>query len=186
MLVELTADDARHMDFYFLRHGETETNVHGVLAGSTDVDLTENGRDQARYSTPLLAGRGIAKIYASPLRRALETADIVAAPLGLGVIVTEAFRERNWGELEGGAMPKDLEVPHIPGGEPLAAFEQRVLNGLRQCFEDSAHRPFLVVAHAGTFRAICAIFKILLTGWSVANATPVGFTDTKPNGHCAA
>jgi len=183
MLVELTVNEAQRVDFYFLRHGETETNVLGVLAGSTDVALTDNGRDQARCAVPLLTGRGIANIYASPLGRAVETAEIVAAALGLGVSVVEAFRERNWGALEGGALPKDLEVSEIPGGEPLAAFEQRVMGSLKQCFDACAEGPFLVVAHAGTFRALCALYKIQVSGWSIANATPVGFVDIKPTEH---
>src|ERR1044071_989182 len=87
--------------FYYLRHGETESNAAGTIAGSLDVELTPLGRDQARVAAKALAGAPITAIYASPLRRARDTAQPVAEALQLPVTILEEIAERNWGELEG-------------------------------------------------------------------------------------
>lgn len=75
----------------FCRHGETESNVGGWLAGSRDVSLTERGRAQARAAAAALAAQGspVVAIYSSPQRRARETANVIGAALGLPVAVVD-------------------------------------------------------------------------------------------------
>ena len=72
---------------YFVRHGESEWNVLGRICGSTDIPLTDRGREMARETGRKIVEEGlkIDKIISSPLSRAYETATIIASFLGLEV-----------------------------------------------------------------------------------------------------
>ena len=90
-------------DIIFLRHGESVGNAERRWQGQADFPLTDQGRDQARA----LADRWLAEnrqfnyILASPLKRARETADIIAKVLGIPVEVDPIWSERNIGEFAG-------------------------------------------------------------------------------------
>ena len=144
----------------FCRHGETVSNLGGWLAGSLDVELTDRGREQAAAAAELLRHESVSGIYASPLRRALETAEAIATVLGLPILQIPGLAERNWGELEGGAFPSDLARMKIPGGESLEAFEQRVATAIASIPSTTEQGLPLIVAHAGTARAIRAYFGL--------------------------
>jgi probable phosphoglycerate mutase len=165
--------------FYFLRHGETEANRLGLIAGQTDIPLNETGWRQARTAAGLLEGCGIGAIYSSPLRRARDTAQCVAERLGLEVVVLDGLAERNWGELEGrprSSRPRGLTPP---GGESLEAFTHRTLAALAAI---PAGGVPLVVAHSGTFRVLCAQLGIPAPQAPVANSTPLRFVPPVPGG----
>jgi len=81
-----------------IRHGQSEFNV---IYGRTRVDpgiedpvLTEEGRRQAAHAADWLAREGVARLVASPYRRTLETVEIIARRLGLGVTIEPSVRER--------------------------------------------------------------------------------------------
>lgn len=156
--------------FYFLRHGETETNRRGLIAGSTDVALNDAGWQQARGAAPVLERRGITAIYASPLRRARDTAGCISERLGLAVTVLPGLAERGWGELEG--QPRKLRVRAItpPGGEEAEAFARRTLAALA---EIPAGGIPLIVAHSGTFRVLATRLGLAAPEAPVANSTPL-------------
>ncbi len=158
--------------FCFLRHGETETNRLGLTAGATDVALNETGWQQARAAASILKDRDIDAIFCSPLKRARDTADCVAAALGLPATVIAELAERNWGALEG--KPRALRVRNAepPGGEGPDAFAQRTLAGLAKI---PVSRLPLVVAHSGTFRVVCRALGIAAAETPVDNARPVRF-----------
>jgi len=85
------------MAIFLARHGETEWNRVGRWQGSTDIPLSEVGRDQALALAERLRGRGITEAHASDLSRARETAEIVAAALGVAPVRLDArFRERSF------------------------------------------------------------------------------------------
>lgn len=156
--------------FYFLRHGETETNRLELTAGATDVPLNATGWRQARSAAESLKGRGIATLYASPLRRARDTAACVAEALDLQVVIVPELAERSWGELEG--KPRELRVREIapPGGEDLAAFERRTLAGLAKISGGAAP---LIVAHSGTFRVLCGRLRLPAPVGQIENGRPL-------------
>ncbi len=162
----------------FCRHGETESNVGGWLAGSRDVALTDRGRAQAQAAAAALAAQGnpVAAIHASPQRRALETAGIIGEALGLAVTAVPGLEERRWGDLEGGAVPADLLREEVPGGESLSAFQSRVVTALAGLPVPADGRPPLVVAHAGTWYALCRWMGIDPDTLWPPNATPVTLT----------
>ncbi|AWJ94836.1 histidine phosphatase family protein (plasmid) [Azospirillum baldaniorum] len=162
----------------FCRHGETESNLGGWLAGSRDVSLTDRGRAQAHAAAAALTAQGspVAAIYSSPQRRALETAGIIGAALGLPVAVVPGLEERRWGDLEGGAVPGDLLREEVPGGESLAAFQARVTAALSGLPIPADGQSPLIVAHAGTWHALCRWMGVDPDTLWPPNATPVTLT----------
>ena len=100
-----------------VRHGETVDNVRQIMQGQTQGELNEKGREQARQVAERLAGEQVDAVVASDLRRAVQTAEIIAAPHDLPVLTTPLLRERDWGsftgrfipELKGEVWPDDIE-----------------------------------------------------------------------------
>ncbi|MBX9810162.1 MAG: histidine phosphatase family protein [Burkholderiales bacterium] len=158
--------------FYFVRHGETESNLRGTVAGTTDVPLTERGHLQAGAAADILKPLGITAVYASALRRARDTAGHIAAALVLPVTVIPELGERNWGELEG--KPGELRMRGMtpPGAETPEQFSRRVLRALAKIDADGAP---LIVAHSGVFRVLCRTLGIAEPEAPVANCQPVRF-----------
>ncbi|MCC7083266.1 MAG: histidine phosphatase family protein [Burkholderiales bacterium] len=163
--------------FYFLRHGETENNRLGLIAGSTDVPLNATGLAQAHLAARRLLGSGIDAIWSSPLERARVSAQCVAAALGLPIVVVAQLAERDWGELEGKARELRVAGAAPPGGETIEAFRARTLAGLR---EIRTSRLPLIVAHSGTFRVLSERLQIPPRIAPVANCVPLYFT---PHAH---
>jgi probable phosphoglycerate mutase len=155
--------------FYYLRHGETESNAALIVAGSLDVELTALGRQQAEAAAALLADEPITAIYSSPLKRALHTAEPIASRLKLPLSVIAEIAERSWGTLEGEPRASRVRGVTPEGGESAQAFQKRVLAGLAQIRGDVP----LIVAHSGVFRVLCRTLAIVETEGPVANALPV-------------
>ena len=103
---------------YLVRHGETVDNAQQIMQGQTHGCLNEKGREQARVVAERLAGEAFDAVVASDLRRAIQTAEIIAAPHGLPVVTTPLLRERDWGgftgrfipDLKGEVWPDDIET----------------------------------------------------------------------------
>ena len=91
-----------HKDFYIFRHGETDYNKEKRWQGcSIDAELNETGKKQAEHLIEKLAGKNLQIIYSSGLRRAIKTAKIVAAELGVEVKIIKDLHEANLGQAEG-------------------------------------------------------------------------------------
>ena len=157
--------------FCFLRHGETEYNAQGRIAGSYETALTERGHAQARTAAEVLTRTTVTDIFASPMSRALDTARYVAVSLGLPIRVIEDIAERDWGSLEG--QPRSARQPGVtpPDAETLDEFTQRVLRGLGEIRGDLP----LIVAHSGVFRVLCRTLNIVEQDRAVTNALPLHF-----------
>jgi broad specificity phosphatase PhoE len=159
------------------RHGQTDWNLRGRWQGHTDVPLNDAGRDQARALGESLRGTRIARVVASDLSRALETARIVAAAIDAPLDAPDPdLRERGFGVFEGltreecaaqhpdawARWSEDLRaVP--PGAEDQAHLATRMTRGVLR----AAARTFiptdasdagavLVVSHGGAIRALIA------------------------------
>lgn len=145
-------------DLYLVRHGETAWNRQRRIQGLTDIPLNDTGREQARTTGMLLTRRPITRIVASPLSRARETAEIIAAQLGLREPeLREAFVERNYGEAEGldfheidVRYPPGVEVPGRESREDVAA---RVIPALQSLAVEYPGEAIAVVSHGGAIRA---------------------------------
>ena len=86
-----------------VRHGESEANVKSILASRTgDYHLTENGIEHANNAAKVLKGLPVSCIYSSPVRRALETAEIIRKEFGdIRITVSESIHETDFGRSEG-------------------------------------------------------------------------------------
>jgi len=158
-----------------VRHGRTSWNHAARYQGHTDVALSEIGRKQAQLLAQRLAKEEIKAVYASDLRRALETAKILAEPHNLAVETLPGLREINFGYWEGLTFAeisekyKDLaerwysapaEV-QIPGGETFFQLKERVYSTVLELVKKHNQETIVVVTHAGPIRAlICALFNI--------------------------
>lgn len=146
-----------HIPFWFLRHGETDWNARGLSQGRSDIPLNAIGLMQARRAAATLAPLGIASIVASPLKRALLTAEIAAEALGLPVTLDEDLAEVDFGEQEGKPMGDWYDdwiagsfTPE--GAETFAALRGRAVRAINRALTRQA--PVLVVAHGALFRAL--------------------------------
>ena len=100
-----------------VRHGETVDNARQIMQGQTQGELNDKGRDQARQVAQRLACEQLDAVVASDLRRAIQTAEIIATLHGMTVQTTPLLRERDWGgftgrfipELKGEVWPDDIE-----------------------------------------------------------------------------
>ncbi len=150
------------------RHGETDDNREPLrFQGWHDTPLNDNGRRQAAELAERVADEGIVSLWSSDLSRAHETAEIVAALLGLPVKLDARLREGNRGRWEG-LLFKDVarDEPELyarwmrggdgwrfPGGESLREQQQRV----HACVEEirtTGRLPALVVCHGGSIRVM--------------------------------
>lgn len=173
-----------------VRHGETEDNSAGRICGLREVGLNQAGRAQAEALADELADREIAAIWTSPLRRARETAEPVAARHGLSPRTHAGLRESERGAWSG-RLVADLraEFPAeflsfergdpdfgFPGGETLAGHTARVRDALLEI--STADLPALVVCHSGTIRAAFAAFGASLQAEAdVPHAVPLELPD---------
>ena len=150
---------------YFTRHGETVWNVENKICGVTDIALTDRGREQARaLGRQLAAGeQGITRILCSPLVRARETAQLIAAETGLPLAVDVRLREQAFGRYEGTprngpafALAKLHFADRFGGGESMMQLAARVYSLL----DELAARgdTCLLVAHNGIARVVHSYF----------------------------
>src|SRR5437660_2879380 len=99
-----------HSRIFMVRHGATVLTKEDRFAGATDVELSDEGREQVRRLATRLQSEKIAAIYASPLGRTVETASILAEPHGLEVQTRDGLREISHGRWEQ-MTRKEIEQP---------------------------------------------------------------------------
>lgn len=152
-----------------IRHCEVPDEYRGRYIGSTDVPLSEAGRAAARNLAPQLASFAPETIVSSPLRRAVETAEL-AAPgreIRFDPRLTEidfgAWEALTFAEIEQRAAPEELrcwsESPgemRFPGGESFPAFRRRVDAAFAELLAGTAGEIVAVVTHGGPAMRILA------------------------------
>ena len=99
------------MIVYLFRHGETEWNALKKLQGCTDTNLTQRGRKAAQVTAQALKDIPFEVFYASPLKRAAETAEYLRLDRPVPVILDERIKEMHFGEYEGLLIRDVLENP---------------------------------------------------------------------------
>ncbi len=177
---------------HIVRHGQNPANITREFSHRhVDYSLTPLGVEQARQTAAFFASQPVAAVYASPLKRARETADIIAEPLRLPVTILEQFREVNVGDLEGQEPSDERWAFHdsiferwltgdpwacFPGGECQLDIHARVREGLGEVVRGQSDTQIVVVAHGG------------ITLASVADLCPevdIATIATLPNPNCA-
>ena len=159
---------------YVVRHGENPANINREFSYKLiDYSLTPKGVRQAEETAVYLRGKEIHEIYSSPLKRAYETAEIIAAPHELPVVIVEEFRENNVGDLESRPPTDEAWALHdriiadwyagrhdvaFPGGEDFLTLIRRVKEGLTSILglENGAReeRQIVIVAHGGILNGL--------------------------------
>ena len=160
---------------YLIRHGQTAHSAADRFSGASDVDLAEEGRRQATCLAQRLAGEPIAAFYCSPLRRAIETAGLIAHPHGLTPTPVADLREVDYGLWEG--LPRDEVLARFADeyaaweGDPLTlaprdgetglAVLARMLPALRAIVRRHEGQRVAVVAHKSANRlALCGLLGL--------------------------
>jgi broad specificity phosphatase PhoE len=150
------------------RHGETDWNRESRFQGHADPPLNDRGREQAADLAEALANEELAAVYSSPLRRAFETAETIAARHGLEAVPVERLREVDVGSWQ--ALTRDDVERRFPeefrrwldygqgwnDGETYEAMGERVLAALEELAARHDGQQILAVTHGGPIRAALA------------------------------
>ena len=146
------------MTLLFLRHGQTDWNAQGLFQGRTDIPLNETGREQARAQAEALVSHEppVDVIYASPLLRASETAEIVQQALGVPIDFDERLVERCFGDLEGTPIVRGQDEEGLArhGAESFSVLHERVKGFLDDIAVRRPGQCVLVVAHGNVGRMV--------------------------------
>ena len=151
---------------FLVRHGESTWNFEHRIQGQSDPPLSQEGRRQAERLGRRLIGQAFAGFYTSDLKRALETADAIAAAAGGRPEPMEALREIYLGEWEGlrseelgrrfpEAWRSWIAEPSwdlVPGGEGAERFETRVAGAVDALFALHPRGDVLVITHGGVIQ----------------------------------
>lgn len=148
--------------FILVRHGKTSANHERRFAGSTDVELTGEGRDQARALARRLRPVPIDVMFSSPLTRCLQTAEPITDLSGRKPVVCDDIHECRFGDWENMTVEEILEVSSDglqrwladeticpPNGESWSQLGERVMKWWHQAAERYDGRTVLAVTHGG-------------------------------------
>ena len=156
------------MKLFLLRHGETVFNAQGRAQGFSDPELTELGRRQAQALANAFASETLTAVYASDLKRAVETARFIAQPHGLTVQTDPGLREINQGIFEGlritemrtqysELVEEWIAAPDrfvIPEGESLAQAQERAWASVQHIVATHPEGQVVAVSHNLTIMSI--------------------------------
>ena len=158
----------------FMRHGETAWNREGRVMGRNPIELDDAGRAQVRASVPVARLIEPDMIVTSPLARARQSAEIIAAGVG-GVPVTEdpLLSEVQYGRWEGmvyddliedadyqNYREHPLDAP-TPGGETIVQVQSRGVEAVRRAIAANSGRRILFVSHGDIIRTVLCHFMRL-------------------------
>jgi broad specificity phosphatase PhoE len=140
--------------FYLIRHAVKADDT------STDPNISLLGREQAQATASYLTSRSIMRVYTSPLRRASETAAIIAAVLHVPLLEDVRLRERmNWGDSEGQSFDEFIALWQRcdadrdfapPNGLSSRQAGERMADFLRAAQQKFPHEELAAVTHGGT------------------------------------
>lgn len=152
-----------------VRHGETDWNRERRFQGHADISLNEAGRRQAEALADLLADESFGAVYSSPLRRAVETAEIVTARLGIAFEASDGLMEVDVGSWSGLTTTEvEQQFPDgfsrwtesrsggWTGGETYDELGARVVAELLAVAERHPGERVLAVTHGGPIRSVLA------------------------------
>jgi broad specificity phosphatase PhoE len=174
--IACTAAPGECMRLILIRHGETLWNKEGRIQGTSDIELSEAGIEQARKLALSLKDSDIDAIHASPLKRAYRTAEIINSFHQKKIEVHPELMEMDQGDFEGLSFKElmagekeflkrwitDPAAVRMPHGETLTELQTRAWQPIEEIIASSQNA--LVVAHNFTIAAIlCRLRKISLS-----------------------
>jgi broad specificity phosphatase PhoE len=151
--------------FLCLRHGVTDWNAQGLFQGRTDVPLNDEGILQAHAAALRLQNARLDHIVASPLIRAVKTAEIVAAASSAPLAIDDGITECDFGNLEGRSVAEVMKEHGItameqlatilpPDGEPWASVSARSLRCAVQWLDRHPQTLILFVCHDAVMQSL--------------------------------
>ncbi len=155
------------MKLFITRHGQTDWNLRGIIQGTTDIPLNDTGRAQALTVAKELKEEKLDAIIVSPLKRAVETAEIINQWHQLPIQCDERLAERCFGDYEGtpiadfdfcGFWNQEKEA-NFPSCEKTSDFFLRVHSFIEECRVKYANQNVLAVAHGGVSLPFYTYFK---------------------------
>jgi len=155
------------LEIILVRHGETESNINKTYCGWTDISLNERGIEQARCAAGKLESSNIDGIFSSPLKRTLETAQIINNNFKLDIVCSDDIKERNFGCWDNLTYqqifkdyPEELKLWEqdwlnycMNGGESALHAHRRVA-GFADRLVEECSGSILIVTHLGSIRSI--------------------------------
>ena len=155
------------MKIYFVRHGQTDWNIQHRLQGSADIPLNKTGINQAKILKEKINNLDIDFIISSPLKRALDTANIINSDKHLPLSIDSALIERSFGVLEGvngndydkylfWDYEKNYEYKNV---EKVQDFLKRVATFLDNLYAKYPDKNILLVSHNGVNIAASCYFN---------------------------
>ena len=148
---------------YLVRHGETFDNVAHIMQGQRQGELTDIGISQIEELATSLSDVHFDAIVSSDLKRAFNSAQILAERFVLPIQTTQLLRERDWGDFTGRYIPelKGLSMPE--NVEKMDDLLQRATDFLDWIYFNMRDKTILVVGHGIINKAIQAVFYNKLT-----------------------
>jgi len=194
---------SKHLNLYFLRHGQTALSRDNMFCGcGTDVPLTELGHEMARQFAAAYADVPWRAIYCSPLTRAAQTSSYIASAVNQEPIIREALREIAYGDWEGKTVEEVDSKYHddyvrwtadpawnrpTGGGELAVEIADRAMSLIQEIRSSYEDGNVLMVAHKATIRiALCQLLGIdvgrfrFRLACAVAGVSVVEFGDHGP------
>lgn len=154
------------MTIYIVRHGQTEENLQKILQGHMPGTLTQQGKEQAALAAEKLeqCGAVFKCIVSSDLKRALDSAQLIADRLHLPIVPLEMLRERDWGKWTGMSIAEATERFRIngkwafPAGttETEEGIYQRAEKVLKKLYEMYRDDTIVVMTHGQLARNLVA------------------------------
>jgi len=172
-----------HVPFYFVRHGQTDWNRENKVMGQIDIPLNEVGLKQAQIVAKNIAHIEISHIVSSPLKRAKQTSEIIAATLNRPITVIDELTQNALGVLEGRNKAEPLYgtaignlIEHwkiggdIEGAERWSDFVSRIAVGLNSALAINPNeKPVLIVSHKPVYWALLHILNAQVVDMNVKN-----------------
>ncbi|MDO8566464.1 MAG: histidine phosphatase family protein [Candidatus Moranbacteria bacterium] len=171
--------------FYLVRHGESENNVSNIansLPEEIQYHLTKKGREQVEETAMLLAKNGATAIFASPLLRTRETAEIISEKTGLPIVFDERLCELGNGIFNNRPIREFLEKypdPHMrvspdpaDGVESLIDMRGRLESFLRDVEKRYPEGKIIVVSHGDPLEQFHGILTNESPGQSASGWMP--------------
>lgn len=155
------------MKILLVRHGQTEWNKLKKVQGRVDIELNETGIEQAKETKKLLENENIDLIICSPLKRAMQTAEIINENRNIPIIYDENIIERDFGEF-GGLKETEFdykgywnykENQKYEKAENIKVFLNRVYEFLDRIKIHYSNKKILIVTHGGIAAAVNCYFN---------------------------
>lgn len=167
---------------YLVRHGETDWNEKGKFRGHADLSLNEKGKKQAQALADYFSSREVAGVYSSPLKRAKQTAEVIARACGVPLEVRPELIDVDYGEWEGLTLEeisrvypllyqqwlKNPEEFTFPRGDNVRVAGDRLEGALTSLMERHLGESIVVVAHQAVNKIILyRFFKLRDRLWEI-------------------